>query len=394
MLAEVGGQLEGSRARTAGAGVERALIVGFAGLRLANVTQLLVALSGTLMISSRPVLDVALAALFVVQTAVTLAVAMRRGTLAIAVLAWSDVAMGVVVLLGQSLISTDGERVGTWAAWGFAVTVSCSVLAGVALRSRGACAAAAAALMLAYLAVTISAGQPSQVRLGAITNALAYVAFAVVARATTRYLRRLGADADAARGHAGRAGADAESERHRLLLHDQATVLHLIGQGHCDPELETALRAQASAGAAAITAFLTGTSASGAPGSLAEGLRAVAGHFSDLRIVVTVDLVEHLTLPRPDADAIAGAVTTLLHNVRRHAGTRQCVLHADHVDGTWQVLVRDDGVGFDPARTPPGYGLSRQVRAALAGIGGEVHVSSAPGNGTAVTLSGRAGTGP
>jgi len=361
---------------------------------VANVTQLVVALSGTLMISGRPILDVGLATLFMAQTAVTLAVALRRGTLAIAALAWSDVAMGVVVLLGQSLISTGSERVNSWAAWGFAVTVSCSLLAGVALRSRWACAAAAAVLVLAYLVGTISAGQPSQMRLGAITNALAYAAFAVVGRPTSRCMRRLGAEADASRWHAAQAGAQAESERHRRLLHDQATVLHLIGQGHGDPELEMALRAQATAGAAAITAFMTGASATGAPGSLAEVLRAVAGHFADLRIVVTVDLVEQLVLPRSHSDAIAGAVTTLLHNVRRHAGARQCVLHADHVAGTWQVVVRDDGVGFDPARTRAGYGLTRQVRAALVGIGGDVHVSSAPGSGTAVTLSGTAGASP
>jgi signal transduction histidine kinase len=45
--------------------------------------------------------------------------------------------------------------------------------------------------------------------------------------------------------------------------------------------------------------------------------------------------------------------------------------------------VRDDGVGFDPARTGQGSGLAG-IRDRLAVFGGDATVESSPGNGTVV----------
>ncbi len=47
------------------------------------------------------------------------------------------------------------------------------------------------------------------------------------------------------------------------------------------------------------------------------------------------------------------------------------------------VSVRDDGVGFDPATTSEGFGLVG-MRERLELIGGHVHISSAPRQGTEV----------
>ena len=46
--------------------------------------------------------------------------------------------------------------------------------------------------------------------------------------------------------------------------------------------------------------------------------------------------------------------------------------------------VRDDGVGFDPDRN--GYGLTG-MRQRVTGVGGELAVESAPGEGTAISAS-------
>ena len=73
--------------------------------------------------------------------------------------------------------------------------------------------------------------------------------------------------------------------------------------------------------------------------------------------------------------------------MRTHSAAPSATIHAVG-SGTWfEVTVRDDGIGFDPATTTPGYGLSRQVRGACSAQGIDVTIDSTPGEGTAVTLS-------
>ncbi len=76
-----------------------------------------------------------------------------------------------------------------------------------------------------------------------------------------------------------------------------------------------------------------------------------------------------------------------MFNVRQHAQAREVVIHAETEGNSWEVCVRDDGIGFDPNTRPEGFGLSQQVYAAIASIGGQVEIESAPGEGTFVRLS-------
>jgi signal transduction histidine kinase len=48
------------------------------------------------------------------------------------------------------------------------------------------------------------------------------------------------------------------------------------------------------------------------------------------------------------------------------------------------VDVRDDGAGFDPARSGPGFGLVA-MRQRIAALSGTLQVESEPGGGTAVS---------
>jgi signal transduction histidine kinase len=72
-----------------------------------------------------------------------------------------------------------------------------------------------------------------------------------------------------------------------------------------------------------------------------------------------------------------------LANVRKHAKASSVRVRLDFTGPGASLEVADDGSGFDPALTTPGYG-SRGMRARVAEIGGKLDVRSAPGEGTVV----------
>ncbi|MEW6751996.1 MAG: MASE3 domain-containing protein [Candidatus Latescibacterota bacterium] len=81
----------------------------------------------------------------------------------------------------------------------------------------------------------------------------------------------------------------------------------------------------------------------------------------------------------------------LLLNVVKHAGVPQAHLALRRVDGCVQLVVTDEGRGFDPAttchdkRTEGGFGLF-SVEQRVRYLGGTVDAQSAPGQGTRVCL--------
>ena len=54
--------------------------------------------------------------------------------------------------------------------------------------------------------------------------------------------------------------------------------------------------------------------------------------------------------------------------------------------GAVEILIQDDGRGFDPSQTPPGhYGLN-MMRERAAAIGAKLSIASQPGHGTEITI--------
>ena len=76
-------------------------------------------------------------------------------------------------------------------------------------------------------------------------------------------------------------------------------------------------------------------------------------------------------------------VLEALQNVAKYAEATHVDVTLRHDDGFLLFEVRDDGKGFDPARTPPGSGLTN-MRDRLEALGGGVEVASTPGGGTTV----------
>jgi signal transduction histidine kinase len=103
-------------------------------------------------------------------------------------------------------------------------------------------------------------------------------------------------------------------------------------------------------------------------------------------------------LPCEVTEAVTGAVTELLTNVRKHAGTKRAVLRAVSGTGGVKITVLDHGCGFEPDRAADGIGLRESVLARISHVNGEVVITSEPGAGTHVEISipfpERSGAGP
>jgi signal transduction histidine kinase len=77
-----------------------------------------------------------------------------------------------------------------------------------------------------------------------------------------------------------------------------------------------------------------------------------------------------------------------LNNVAKHSHAARVDVMLEHRDGSVVLLVEDDGVGFDPARSDlaaQGIGLlGMRERAGL--IGAALEIESRPGEGTTIFL--------
>lgn len=370
---------------TTAAGAEVLLLTAFVGLRGLDLVQALVALPAGLARSPQPAFDVAALVALTVESALLVLVTVRRGRYDDPKWGLLDVATGVAVLVSTLAFTVPSDRFTSWADWGYPVTLSATVGIGIGLRRWRHVLCATSALAAAYLATTIGAFAGPSDHFTAITNALSYFTFAVLSRLGAGYLRRMGQKADTAQAQAARLAAEAEREQHRLLLHDQATVLGLIANGDPDERLMKVARSQAAAGRARIRAFLADEPT--VTGTLSAELATVAAEFEDLPLTVNIDLATDDLAPQTCA-VVADAVRTLLHNVRIHAGASSVVLHAESTRDQWEVTVTDDGTGFDRRTTRHGYGLAHQVFAAMDRVGCEATVDTAPNEGTTVRLSG------
>jgi signal transduction histidine kinase len=94
--------------------------------------------------------------------------------------------------------------------------------------------------------------------------------------------------------------------------------------------------------------------------------------------------LEPVALP-PDAQLVVyRLVQEAITNITKHARAKEVWITLQAVDGQAHVSVRDDGVGFDPARQPRStFGLIG-MRYRVAAEGGQFSLASAPGQGTCI----------
>ena len=88
-------------------------------------------------------------------------------------------------------------------------------------------------------------------------------------------------------------------------------------------------------------------------------------------------------LPRATERALFRIVQEALANAAKHAKAETVTIELDEQGGEASVAIADDGQGFDPAASSPGFGL-HAMRERAEEVGGRIEVESAAGLGTRI----------
>ena len=168
------------------------------------------------------------------------------------------------------------------------------------------------------------------------------------------------ADSHLAKGHPGRAQEivhQAISRGRETLAEARRAIYDLRTQNPSDDDLERAVREE-------VNRFSAATGVDCRPAIALEG-----------------------DISREIVEQVLRCVREGLTNVLRHAHARAVELSLTHSPRAIEILIRDDGVGFDPDTIPAGHygllGLRERTRAA----GGSMAVESAAGEGTTLHIS-------
>lgn len=126
------------------------------------------------------------------------------------------------------------------------------------------------------------------------------------------------------------------------------------------------------------------------PGTLGERLQQTAEQFAreqGLSVQVRI-AAESVDTPEEVGEQVVRILQEALTNAHKHASGSQVAVTLEQ-DSGWAVLrVQDDGPGFDVDRVVADsshFGL-KVMRTRAEWIGGDLHIESAPGRGTTVTL--------
>ena len=369
------------------------------GIRLGTLVQMFPGLVQGVSVSPRPTLyAVCWGAAALSSLVVSVVVFRRGGPLGRGGFAL-DVSVAMALMLLGSLTVDDSFRVGSWIAPFPAHLLAVVCTGATVLMARWLWVAWVAGAVAASL-VFVAPAWDRETATTIVANVLTLVVLSSVARLILGYFRRVAEDGDLARAEATELGRREEERRAQLAIHNGAAVIRMLSDPTIDDETRTLLQQEARLESVRMRSYLQGRGAT--DDALSTNPRGVAlqsvvtktcDRFLDLPLQLNLDLAAGAHVDGRHATALDHALASLLLNVRDHARAESVVVHADVPpvpDGTtetWVVTLHDDGVGFDVARGM-GVGLREVVVGEMRRRGMDVEISSTPGLGTTVTLTG------
>jgi signal transduction histidine kinase len=210
----------------------------------------------------------------------------------------------------------------------------------------------------------------------------------------TTMTRQLGSAMTAQRQRAADDARAAERARIAREMHDAISqhlfALRMIAAGmrRADPGNEQAqvierVSEEALRDMQALLAELRPAGLDGA--GLTGALRELCANYHD-RLGVVVDAsLDDVTVPAPVGHALLRITQEACANAVRHGEVRKLAVSLARQHGHVELVVRDEGTGFDPSAGHGGSGLAH-IRARVAELGGTAAIDSAPGCGTSVTV--------
>lgn len=250
---------------------------------------------------------------------------------------------------------------------------------------------ASLALALTYVGSTLAdARHGAGSRATVVANAASFPGFFTIVALVSHFADHMADALDHARQAAIESGERLavlrERRRSQRLIHDSALqTLEAIASGRFVEE--HAMRAQARLEATRLRAELTGATSEGALAlRVAEVIYEVeAANGLRVELVGTPGLLEP---PYAVGDALLAATREALVNVAKHAGVVHAVVRVRSQGEGVEIVVRDEGRGFDTASADGGFGIEHSITGRMADVGGVARVSSEPGFGTRVQLWG------
>lgn len=377
------GAVGGSVARLVENGLAGSLVI----LRVVVLLQVALAAGDGIATSTHPDRYTGAVAAIVLVSAPLLVSLVQNGTSRLTrTLSVVDLTTALTCLVFLPRLLDPSETVGTWENWAPGYVLNALLVFWIVMPGwLGLTAGVVTGLV--YLSVGFS--DPTHGRGTVLANAATYPGMAAGAVWFVSHLRRIGREADQARADAVEATRELEQQRYRVSVHDTTSLLAQLADPDTPAEVQRSLKRQAEEESNRLRSFVDDTlEVARTPTTLGGVLDSACTGFEDLGIVRNTDLGDQTPLDADTAEAVEAAVRTVLHNVRRHAEARRTVLHADQVEQTWELVVCDDGCGFDPQTTEVGFGLRTQVVEALQQVGVRARIESEPGEGTTVTLTG------
>ncbi len=246
---------------------------------------------------------------------------------------------------------------------------------------------AVAALMAGWVLALLP-----DVTLKLFSDLLGFAVWYVVSALSMREFRTLAVITDQTQEAAQRGAVEAEAARHRERVHREV-------HGHLLPIVEFLIAGEpigerfirdARRAARRARRLIADPRAASDQTEEARDFTALLNETIDScadRLVLESVLVITVEPPPDLIEALCTAVGEVLRNVIRHAGARcQVNLYVESTAEQGQITVRDRGPGFDPSAVVPGGGFGSTFTA-LQRHGAEWLVDSAPGRGTAVTIT-------